>query len=125
MRGEWKRILLGCAGSLSPRGRGYTCVVAGRRGSTIGRGERRRRAGRKEAETGEGEREAPRPPREADPLSVRGACPRRRKVNEHNILEAVKTLVSTPADRNGARAQVKKSSMGKSEIWRWSVNMCA
>ena len=42
-----------------------------------------------------------RPPREADGHRIRGACPRRREVNELVLLEDFHILFSTPADEVG------------------------
>ena len=42
-----------------------------------------------------------RPPREADGHRIRGACPRRREVNELVLLEDFRILISSPADEVG------------------------
>ena len=95
--------------------------------STISRRGRRRRAraGSKEAVSGEGVAVAPRPPQESVSYPVGGACSRQREAIERVLAAPVRILVFTPADEMGVRAQVKKSSMGRSEIWTGSVNMCA
>ena len=107
----------------SARG-GHTCVAAGR-----WRVEHRpprtpaESKCRKEAVADEGVAVAPRPPQESVSYAVGGACSLRREVNERVLAAPVRILVFTPADEMGVRAQVKKSSMGRSEIWTGSVNM--
>ena len=109
----------------SARG-GHTCVAAGRWRvddrppwtTPVGKCS-------KEAVAGEGVAVAPRPPGESVSYAVGGACSLRREVNERVLAAPVRILVFTPADEMGVRAQVKKSSMGRSEIWTGSVNMCA